>query len=336
MIIAGYSIGATVGYNYIHGEIWNEYELFEEALAGSARRGLPRQEHPRRRLRLRALRAPRLRRLHLRRGDGAARVARGQEGPAALQAAVPGLLRPVRQADHDQQHRDLRRGALRSSRKGARLVPRAWASPTTAAPRSSRSSGHVSKPGNYEVKLGTPFAKLLEMAGGMRGGKKLKGVIPGRLVDAGAPRRRDDGDRHGLRLDRQGGLVPRLRRGDRHGRGHVHGEGGRAPRVLLLRGVVRPVHAVPRGHGLALPHHPPHRDRRGPARGPRPAARPRRQHPGPHHLRAGRRRGHAGARLREGLPRGVRAPHRPQALHGEAGRLQLARTRRTWEKMAAD
>jgi NADH-quinone oxidoreductase subunit F len=32
MIIAGYSIGATVGYNYIHGEIWNEYEIFERAL----------------------------------------------------------------------------------------------------------------------------------------------------------------------------------------------------------------------------------------------------------------------------------------------------------------
>src|SRR6478752_1291934 len=40
-------------------------------------------------------------------------------------------------------------------------------------------SGNVNKPGNFEIKLGTPFAKLLEMAGGMRGGKKLKGVIPG-------------------------------------------------------------------------------------------------------------------------------------------------------------
>ncbi|MBI4985905.1 MAG: SLBB domain-containing protein, partial [Rhodocyclales bacterium] len=40
-------------------------------------------------------------------------------------------------------------------------------------------SGHVMKPGNYEVPLGTPFAKLLEMAGGLRGGRKLKGVIPG-------------------------------------------------------------------------------------------------------------------------------------------------------------
>ena len=39
--------------------------------------------------------------------------------------------------------------------------------------------GDVQMPGNYEIKLGTPFARLLEMAGGMRGGKKLKGVIPG-------------------------------------------------------------------------------------------------------------------------------------------------------------
>ena len=40
-------------------------------------------------------------------------------------------------------------------------------------------SGDVARPGNFEVKLGTPFAKLLEMAGGMRGGKKLKACIPG-------------------------------------------------------------------------------------------------------------------------------------------------------------
>ena len=40
-------------------------------------------------------------------------------------------------------------------------------------------TGHVNRPGNFEVKLGTPFATLLEMAGGMRGGRKLKAVIPG-------------------------------------------------------------------------------------------------------------------------------------------------------------
>ena len=40
-------------------------------------------------------------------------------------------------------------------------------------------SGHVNKPGNYEVPLGTPFTKLLELAGGMKNNKKIKAVIPG-------------------------------------------------------------------------------------------------------------------------------------------------------------
>ncbi|MBT8129748.1 MAG: NADH-quinone oxidoreductase subunit NuoF [Gammaproteobacteria bacterium] len=40
-------------------------------------------------------------------------------------------------------------------------------------------SGHVNKPGNFEISMGTPFAELLEMAGGVRNGNKLKAVIPG-------------------------------------------------------------------------------------------------------------------------------------------------------------
>ncbi len=40
-------------------------------------------------------------------------------------------------------------------------------------------SGHVAKPGNFEINLGTPFSSLLELAGGMRGDAKLKAVIPG-------------------------------------------------------------------------------------------------------------------------------------------------------------
>jgi NADH-quinone oxidoreductase subunit F len=40
-------------------------------------------------------------------------------------------------------------------------------------------SGHVNKPGNYEIPMGTPFSELLEMAGGVRDGHQLKAVIPG-------------------------------------------------------------------------------------------------------------------------------------------------------------
>src|SRR5690242_12238537 len=51
--------------------------------------------------------------------------------------------------------------------------------PNNGGPKIFSVSGHVNKPGNYEIKLGTPFAELLEMAGGVRNGHKLKAVIPG-------------------------------------------------------------------------------------------------------------------------------------------------------------
>ncbi|MEA2459944.1 MAG: NADH-quinone oxidoreductase subunit [Actinomycetota bacterium] len=40
-------------------------------------------------------------------------------------------------------------------------------------------SGHVNKPANYEVPLGMSLADILELAGGMAGGKRVKAIIPG-------------------------------------------------------------------------------------------------------------------------------------------------------------
>ncbi|NNF17266.1 MAG: NADH-quinone oxidoreductase subunit NuoF [Gammaproteobacteria bacterium] len=40
-------------------------------------------------------------------------------------------------------------------------------------------SGHVNKPGNYELPMGIPFRELLEICGGVRHGRSLKAVIPG-------------------------------------------------------------------------------------------------------------------------------------------------------------
>jgi NADH-quinone oxidoreductase subunit F len=40
-------------------------------------------------------------------------------------------------------------------------------------------SGHVEKPGNYELPMGISFKDLLELCGGVLGGRKLKAVIPG-------------------------------------------------------------------------------------------------------------------------------------------------------------
>ncbi len=95
------------------------------ALRVGARGGLrgrpPRQGHPGHRHRLRPVRRRRRRGVHLRRGDGAPRVARGQARQAALQAAVSGELRPVRQADDHQQHAVLRLGA-RDPAQGREVV----------------------------------------------------------------------------------------------------------------------------------------------------------------------------------------------------------------------
>ena len=40
-------------------------------------------------------------------------------------------------------------------------------------------SGHVNKPGNYELPLGLSFKEVIDVAGGVLDGKKLKAVIPG-------------------------------------------------------------------------------------------------------------------------------------------------------------
>lgn len=40
-------------------------------------------------------------------------------------------------------------------------------------------SGHVNKPGVFEIPLGTPFKELLEMCGGVRQNRRIKAVIPG-------------------------------------------------------------------------------------------------------------------------------------------------------------
>ena len=133
--------------------------------------------------------------------------------------------------------------------------------PNNGGPKIFSVSGHVNKPGNYEIRLGTPFKDLLEMAGGVRNGHKLKAVIPGRLVDEGAAGRHDDGHARWTTTPAEGRFRPGLRRGHRDGRDHLHGAGLPAHRALLLRRILRPVHAVPRRHRLDVPRADAHRRR---------------------------------------------------------------------------
>ena len=164
-------------------------------LRGSAGRGeggrLPGRQHPGLGLQLPAACLPWLRRLHLRRGNRAARIGGRQEGPAALQAAVPGELRPVRQADHDQQHRDLRGGALDHPQRRAGL-PRV---------RQAEQRRHQDLLGvrrrRAARQLRSADGHAVRQAAGTGGrraqGPQAQGGDPGRLVLAGAAGRHHDG-----------------------------------------------------------------------------------------------------------------------------------------------
>ena len=135
-------------------------------------------------------------------------------------------------------------------------------------------SGHVNKPGVFEVPNGiTTFRQLFdapEYGGGVREGRARQGLHPGRrlgpVVLRGAPRpaaRQADG--------RQGGLHARLGRHRRDGRDDRRGGGRLAGGAVLRPRVLRQVHALPRGHDLAGADPGPHPRGQRPARGPRPA-----------------------------------------------------------------
>jgi hypothetical protein len=92
---------------------------------------------------------------------------------------------------------------------------------------------------------------------------QAQGRDPGWIVDARAACRDDAGTDDGLRRDPEGRFWPRLGRGHRHGRNHVHGARLSPHQPVLLQGKLRPVHAVPRRHRLDVPHAHTHRRRQG-------------------------------------------------------------------------
>ena len=182
MTIEGFATGASRGYLYIRGE----YPLAEARLPrrhrGCPGGGLPRPGRRRVRLGVRHRAPARCRRLHLRRGDGALRVDRGQARRAAQQAALPRRVRALRQADRDQQRRDAGQRAAHPRRRrraggGARYA--ATGTEGSTGPKLFCLSGHVVRPGVYEVPFGTTLRELLALGGGVPGGRAIRAILLG-------------------------------------------------------------------------------------------------------------------------------------------------------------
>jgi NADH-quinone oxidoreductase subunit F len=177
MAIAAYAMGAVRGYNYIHGEIFDVYQRFEEALEEARAAKLIGQN---------ILGSDFSFELFAHHGYGAyicgeetalLESIEGKKGQPRFKPPFPasyGLYGKPTTINNTETFASvpfiLNMGGEAFLNLGK---------PNNGGTKIFSVSGHVNRPGNYEVTLGTPFAELLEMAGGMRGGRKLKGVIPG-------------------------------------------------------------------------------------------------------------------------------------------------------------
>ena len=177
MAIGAYAMGATRGYNYIHGEIWETYLRCEEAVEEAYAAGL---------LGANILGSDFSFHLHNHHGFGA--YICGEE--TALLESIEGKKgQPRFKPPFPASFGVYGKPTTINNTETFAAVP--WimrhggeaflnlGKPNNGGTKLFSVSGDVARPGNFEVKLGTPFATLLEMAGGMRGGRKLKACIPG-------------------------------------------------------------------------------------------------------------------------------------------------------------
>jgi NADH-quinone oxidoreductase subunit F len=178
MAIAGYAMGATVGYNYLRGEFHHEpFERFEQALHEAREAGLLGEN---------ILGSGVDMQIHAALGAGAyicgeetalMESLEGKKGQPRYKPPFPANFGLYGQPSTINNTETLASVPAIIRNGGEWFL--GLGKPNNGGPKVFSVSGHVNKPGNYEVRLGTPFRDLLEMAGGVREGHTLKGVIPG-------------------------------------------------------------------------------------------------------------------------------------------------------------
>ncbi|TQV87831.1 NADH-quinone oxidoreductase subunit NuoF [Aliikangiella coralliicola] len=177
MIIAGYVMNATVGYNYMRGEFYEPFERMEAAIAEAKEKQYLGEN---------ILGSDINFELHNHMGAGA--YICGEE--TALIESLEGKkgqprFKPPFPANYGVFGRPTNVNNTESYASVPAILQHGgqWfldlGKPNNGGTKIFSVSGHVNNPGNFEVNMGLPFADLLEMAGGVLGGKKLKAVIPG-------------------------------------------------------------------------------------------------------------------------------------------------------------
>ncbi len=177
MAIAAYTMGVKTGYNYVHGEIFEAYERMEAACEEARKAGYLGKD---------ILGSDFEFDLHNHMGYGAyvcgeetalLESIEGKKGQPRFKPPFPasfGLYGKPTTINNTETFASIPYIIREGGQKFADLGVT-----NSGGVKLFSVSGHVNKPGNFEVPLGTPFRKLLEMAGGVRKGNKLKAVIPG-------------------------------------------------------------------------------------------------------------------------------------------------------------
>ena len=177
MAIAAYAMGATVGYNYIRGEFSLPFERCEQALRDAYAAGFLGKNIFGSGVDF-----------DLYNHIGAGAYICGEE--TALMESLEGKpgkprFKPPFPANYGLYGRPTTINNVETLasvpvilEKGAEWFLK-LGKPNNGGTKIFSVTGHVNKPGNYEVPLGIPFTELLEMAGGVRDGHRLKAVIPG-------------------------------------------------------------------------------------------------------------------------------------------------------------
>ena len=177
MTIAAYAMGIAVGYNYIHGEIFEVYERFEQALEEARAAGF---------LGDKILGSAHSFQLHAYHGFGAyicgeetalLESLEGKKGQPRFKPPFPasfGLYGKPTTINNTETF-----AAVPWIINNGGQAYLECGKPNNGGTKIFSVVGDVEKPGNFEIPLGTPFSKLLELAGGVKGGRALKAVIPG-------------------------------------------------------------------------------------------------------------------------------------------------------------
>jgi NADH-quinone oxidoreductase subunit F len=177
MIIAGYVMGASVGYHYIRGEFFEPYACVQKAIdeaydAGYLGKNILNSSFD----------------FDLYQHSGAGAYICGEE--TALLNSIEGKkgmprFKPPFPANFGLYGRPTTVNNTETFASVPLILEKGgkWflelGKPNNGGTKCFCISGHVQKPLNIEAPLGTPFKTLLEMAGGLRPGRKLKAVIPG-------------------------------------------------------------------------------------------------------------------------------------------------------------